>query len=114
MNWGSPPYAATSQPWASCILTNLLPPQWLVGREKHPWVLLSTRHGGGARPEAEAHVWHPVRRRAGLHRESAAFYTHLAPVEVMAGGGGERLCGCGGLRCCRDVCACGDGDFRAR
>lgn len=118
MNWGSSPRTATSPTLGELRFRPTFSLRGgLTGREKHLWALLSTQPGAGpaagARPAAEAHVWHSARRRARLRRESAAFYTHLALVEVTAGGGGERLCGCGRLRCCRDVCACGDGDFRA-
>lgn len=118
MNWGSSPRTATSPTLGELRFRPTFSLRGgLMGREKHLWALLSTQPGAGpaagARPAVEAHVWHSARRRARLRRESAAFYTHLALVEVTAGGGGEWLCGCGRLRCCRDVCACGDGDFRA-
>ena len=117
-NWGSPPCTATSPTLGElCFRPTFSLRSGLTGREKHPWALLSAQPGAGpaagAWPAVEAHAWHTARRRARLCRESAVFYTHLALVEVMAGGGGEWLCGCGRLRCCRDVCACGDGDFRA-
>ena len=114
----SRPHTATSPTLGElCFRPTFSLHSGLTGREEHPWVLLSAQPGAGpaagAWPAVEAHAWRSARRRARLCRESAVFYTHLAPVEVMAGGGGEWLCGCGRLRCCRDVCACGDGDFRA-